>query len=128
MQKDKVVKKDIQVGVELNQIDNTCKFRLLSAEEYFSYLSKQQVNLSPIYQRPYTYADNSDKWWGNNWQKTLIGDFLMGAFIQPLHLLHRDEDDNNYLYWIIDGGHRTRTLYNFFIGGLLKTQKGLSIE
>ena len=115
-------------AVVLNNINNNTKFRVMSADEYFAWLSKGLVNLSPVYQRPYTYPDKSDNYWGNVWQKTLIADFLGGAFIQPLHLLNRDKDENNYLYWIIDGGHRTRTLYNFFNLGLLKTPKGLIIE
>jgi hypothetical protein len=112
----------------LNNIDDTTKFQLVSADDYFGWLSQGLVNLSPVYQRPYTYPDVSDNHWGSAWQKELISDYLNGAFIQPIHLLNRDKDENNYLYWIIDGGHRTKTLYNFFVLGLLKTPKGLNIE
>ena len=121
-------KKDAKAGVVLNDINNRTKFQIMSTDDYFSWLSQGLVNLSPVYQRPYTYPDKSDSHWGYPWQKTLISDFLNGAFIQPLHLLNRDKDENNYLYWIIDGGHRTRTLYNFFVLSLLKTPKGLTIE
>ena len=55
--------------------------------------------------------------------KSLISDFLSGKFIQPIHL--RLMDDNTYE--IIDGGHRSRTLMNFFLGKL-KTPEGLELE
>jgi len=117
---------DTQTGIQLNTINKTAKLLVKSASKYFSMLSQKMINLSPVYQRPYTYNDESSEHWGNEWQKSLIGDFLKGSFIQPIHLLENTLGD--YQYWIIDGGHRTRTLFNFFINHQLKTAMGLMVE
>ena len=111
----------------MNKIDKSTKYNILSATEYFGWITKKLINLKPVYQRPYTYQDELGVG-GNKWQKTLIRNFLLGGFIQPIHLLDRRGKKNNYFFWIIDGGHRTRTLYNFFVEGWLKTPKGLEID
>ena len=111
----------------INKIDPTTKLKLLSAKDYFGWITNKLINMKPVYQRPYTYQDEVEGKWGNVWQKTLIKDFLEGSFIQPIHLLHRGTK-NSFMYWIIDGGHRTRTLYNFFVEGWLKTPKGFELE
>ena len=112
---------DTEGGINLNTVNDTSKLIVKPAGKYFEMLSQNHVNLSPVYQRPYTYNDEDTNTWGNRWQKKLIGDFLKGEFIQPIHLLENTNTElmGSYLYWIIDGGHRTRTLYNFFIGNLL---------
>ncbi len=111
----------------INKIDSTTKLILLTAKDYFGMITQSLINMKPVYQRPYTYQDGVKGNWGKAWQKKLIKNFLEGAFIQPIHLLDRGTT-HNYMYWIIDGGHRTRTLYNFFIKGWLKTPKGFVLE
>jgi len=111
----------------INNIDQTTKLRLLSAKEYFGWIRDTLINMNPVYQRPYTYQDEVKDKWGHAWQKKLIKNFLEGSFIQPIHLLHRGTE-NSFMYWIIDGGHRTRTLYNFFVEQWLKTPKGFELE
>ena len=113
--------------MELNTIDNSTQLELKTATDYFGWITKKLINMKPVYQRPYTYHDEDKSYWGNVWQKSLISDFLSGGFIQPLHLLVR-KNSKNFMFWIIDGGHRTRTLYNFFYKGLLKTPKGFELE
>ena len=111
----------------MNKIDKSTKYNILSATKYFGWITKKLINLKPVYQRPYTYQDELGVG-GNKWQKSLIRNFLLGGFIQPIHLLDRRDKKKNYFFWIIDGGHRTRTLYNFFVKGWLKTPKGLEID
>tara|TARA_R110000744_G_scaffold54207_1_gene115190 strand:- start:58 stop:1608 length:1551 start_codon:yes stop_codon:yes gene_type:complete len=111
----------------VNKIDPTTKLRLLSAKDYFGWIRDKLINMKPVYQRPYTYQDEVDGKWGNVWQKTLIKNFLEGGFIQPIHLLYRGTE-NSFMYWIIDGGHRTKTLYSFFVEGWLKTPTGFELE
>jgi ParB-like chromosome segregation protein Spo0J len=45
---------------------------------------------------------------GNPWQKQLMRDIIKGNPFQPIHL--RDKDG---VWEIVDGGHRTRTVYKF---------------
>ena len=111
----------------MNKIDKSTKYNILSATKYFGWITNELINLKPVYQRPYTYQDELGVG-GNKWQKSLIRNFLLGGFIQPIHLLDRRDKKKNYFFWIIDGGHRTRTLYNFFVKGWLKTPKGLEID
>ena len=98
----------------MNKIDKSTKYNILSATKYFGWITNELINLKPVYQRPYTYQDELGVG-GNKWQKSLIRNFLLGGFIQPIHLLDRRDKKKNYFFWIIDGGHRTRTLYNFFV-------------
>ena len=94
-----------------------------SVQYYYNAWTMEELNPNPIYQRPYHYFDDRDDYWGSSWQKSLISDFLSGKFIQPIHL--RVMDDGSYE--IIDGGHRSRTLMNFF-KNKLKTPEGMELE
>ena len=115
---------ETNVSTTLNSINDKFKMTLVTANKYFTMVATS-INLNPVYQRPYTYFDKQKNYWGCKWQKDLIVSFLTGEFIQPIHLLSRKT--GKFSHWIIDGGHRTRTLYNF-LQGYIKTPKGFVLE
>ena len=96
------------------------------------------IDPKPTYQRPYTYDDELGSYTGNTWQKNLISNFLRGDKIPPLSLRQVNDkpidfQDYNqqyielYVQELLDGGHRTRTFFNFY-QGLLETPKGFTLE
>ena len=111
------------INEQTSDLNKSEKMYSWSVQYYFNAWTMGELNPNPIYQRPYHYFDDRTDYWGHPWQKSLISDFLSGKFIQPIHL--RLMDDNTYE--IIDGGHRSRTLMNFFLGKL-KTPEGLELE
>ena len=111
------------INEQTSDLNKSEKMYSWSVQYYFNAWTMGELNPNPIYQRPYHYFDDRTDYWGHSWQKSLISDFLSGKFIQPIHL--RLMDDNTYE--IIDGGHRSRTLMNFFLGKL-KTPEGMELE
>ena len=69
------------------------------------------VNDKPKYQRPDVDGTMLLFGEGNDWQKNLMKDILIGNPFQPIHLRL-----NNGIWEIVDGGHRTRTVYKFLHG------------
>lgn len=86
------------------------------------------INSKPSYQRPYHHPDTRDvDYTGNAWQHNLIASVLQGDKIPSISLRQTEEKTsvtifNNvidtYVQELLDGGHRSRTLYNFFTGHL----------
>lgn len=74
------------------------------------------VSDSPKYQRPdcVGYVKGGE---GDEWQQKLVADFLAGHPIQPLHFRVLNEDAQ-FRFEIVDGGHRTRTIVNFLWGNV----------
>ena len=99
------------INEQTSDLNKSEKMYSWSVQYYFNAWTMGELNPNPIYQRPYHYFDDRDDYWGHSWQKSLISDFLSGKFIQPIHLRLMDDDT----YEIIDGGHRSRTLMNFFL-------------
>lgn len=97
---------------------------LVSASQMKSWDDSGMLELSPLYQRPYTKRDGQKGYYGDAWQKSLIADFFKGRFIQPIH--HRKNSITNKREKI-DGGHRTRTILNF-LRNLLKTPTGFELD
>ena len=64
------------------------------------------VNDKPKYQRPDVDGTMLLFGEGNQWQKNLMRDILMDNPFQPVHLRLKDG-----IWEIVDGGHRTRTVY-----------------
>ena len=102
---------------------------------YFD-LFNEGINPSPLYQRPYHYEDEKRDYTGSAWQRNLIGDMLKGECIPTLTLRETDSvvaisyngtSIDMALHELIDGGHRSRTFYNFYRGHL-KTPKGLEVS
>jgi hypothetical protein len=83
------------------------------------------INDSPKYQRPdcVGFPPHGD---GDEWQRKLVRDFIMGHPIQPLHF-RAPEDTSRFIFEIVDGGHRTRTIVNF-IRGNVRTPANTVIE
>lgn len=102
---------------------------------YFELFRQEIINGSPEYQRPYSYSDEDVNNSGDPWQRGLIASVLRNDKIPSL-TLRKLKTEKTFIYSlnsfdtfvieIIDGGHRTRTLYNFF-RGLLKTPEGLEL-
>ena len=69
------------------------------------------VNDKPKYQRPDVDGTMLLFGEGNQWQKNLMRDILMDNPFQPVHLRLKDG-----IWEIVDGGHRTRTIYKFLNG------------
>lgn len=107
-----------------NRVDTNTEMRFISAADMLALENAGTLDKSPEYQRPYTKLDGAKGYTGDDWQKALIVAFLTGKFIQPIH--HRYNLFKKK-WEIVDGGHRTRTILNFF-KGLLKTPKGFSFE
>ena len=114
----------INKTLEENKVDVDTKLEFISASEMNNLDAGGSIDKSPLYQRPYTKRDGQKGYFGDEWQKSLIVDFLRGKFIQPIHwrLNHKTNK-----WEVVDGGHRTRTILNF-IKGLLKTPKGFTFE
>jgi len=79
------------------------------------------INDSPTYQRPDVAGSNLFYGEGTIWQKNLMKDIVLQNPIQPLHfrVLKKNKDIISgtvvaITYEIVDGGHRTRTIYKFF--------------
>lgn len=80
------------------------------------------INDSPTYQRPDVAGSNLLYGEGTIWQKNLMKDIILQNPIQPLHFRVLKKDKNLISgtvvaitdYEIVDGGHRTRTIYKFF--------------
>lgn len=114
-------------------IGNKYNISNIILKDYYRLFENETIDASPRYQRPYNYNDN-DGSGGSLWQRNLIGAFIKGEFIQPLHLRFRDdklkidfsESKNFYVIELLDGGHRTRTICNF-IAGKLKTPQDFYI-
>lgn len=93
------------------------------------------INNHGSYQRPYKYKDFVPGYYGNEWQKNLIGNTLLKDKIPTISLREIDKEfDFNlggfktlYGSEILDGGHRTKTWYHFFIGEL-HTPEGFELE
>ena len=111
------------INEQTSDLNKSEKMYSWSVQYYFNAWTMGELNPNPIYQRPYHYFDDRGDYWGHSWQKSLISDFLSGKFIQPIHLRLMDDDT----YEIIDGGHRSRTLMNFFLNKL-KTPEGMELE
>ena len=103
---------------------------------YFDVFDKI-VNAKPSYQRPYHHPDTKDMdYTGNAWQHNLIAAVLRGDKIPSISLRQTTTRINvdvakravdTYIQELLDGGHRSRTLYNFYKGHL-KTADGLEIS
>ena len=108
----------------------------MSLGTYFEVYGKV-INSKPSYQRPYHYPDTKDSdYTGNDWQQNLIADVLRGGKIPSISLRQTKEPVNvdiatrainTYIQELLDGGHRSRTMYNFYTGHLL-TSEGLTIS
>jgi hypothetical protein len=107
-----------------NRVDSNTEPQLISGADMLSLDDAKTLDKSPEYQRPYTKLDGTKGYTGDEWQKALIVAFLTGKFIQPIH--HR-YNPNKKKWEIVDGGHRTRTILNFF-KGMLKTPTGFDFE
>lgn len=116
--------KVVNDALSQNRIDADTEPRFISGTEMLAMENSNTLDKSPEYQRPYTKLDGKPGYYGDEWQKALIVAFLRGKFIQPIH--HR-YNVTKKKWEIIDGGHRTRTIINFF-KGLLKTPIGFSFE
>jgi hypothetical protein len=77
----------------------------------FQLFGSKNVNDKPKYQRPDVDGSLLLFGEGNEWQKNLMRDIIKGNPFQPIHL--RDKDG---VWEIVDGGHRTRTVYKFLNG------------
>ena len=107
-----------------NRVDSNTEPQLISGADMLALENAETLDKSPEYQRPYTKLDGTKGYTGDDWQKALIVAFLTGKFIQPIH--HR-YNPNKKKWEIVDGGHRTRTILNFF-KGMLKTPSGFNFE
>ena len=83
----------------------------------------KDIDDSPKYQRPDVNGSNLLYGEGTIWQKNLMKDIVLQNPIQPLHFrVIKGKNKNTHTllaitYWeIVDGGHRTRTIYKFFCG------------
>lgn len=115
---------------ELNKSLSDCRVNADTKPEFISASEMSHLDMggsidkSPLYQRPYTKRDGQSGYYGDSWQKSLIVAFLCGEFIQPIHWRYNAKSKK---WEVVDGGHRTRTMLNFF-KGLLKTPKGFTFE
>lgn len=103
---------------------------------YFELFRQEIINGSPEYQRPYSYSDEDENNPGDPWQRGLIASVLKNEKIPSLSLrklkskkvfVYYSISSEEFIIEIIDGGHRTRTLFNFR-NGLLKTPEGLEVS
>jgi hypothetical protein len=103
---------------------------------YFELFRQEIINGSPEYQRPYSYSDGDENNPGDPWQRGLIASVLKNEKIPSLSLrklkskkvfVYYSISSEEFIIEIIDGGHRTRTLFNFR-NGLLKTPEGLELS
>jgi len=107
---------------------------------YMELFRSNIIDPKPTYQRPYTYDDDLSFYTGNTWQKNLISNFLSGDKIPPISFREVGENLNHfqdgygrarhlalYIQELLDGGHRTRTFFNFY-QGWLTTPKGFTLE
>lgn len=88
------------------------------------------IDASPEYQRPYHYDDHDPETFGEPWQRNLIGDLLKGEKIPTISFRETDRVSEivlnvtttikMFVQELLDGGHRSRTFYHFYLG-LLKT-------
>lgn len=76
------------------------------------------VNDKPKYQRPDVDGSLLLFGEGNEWQKNLMKDIIMGNPFQPVHLRLK-----NGVWEVVDGGHRTRTVYKF-LNGFVRLPEG----
>lgn len=68
---------------------------------------------TPKYQRPDVFGF-VNKGNGSDWQRNLIRSMLMGDAIPELHFrFTKSSDGLSWVVEIVDGGHRTRTVYHF---------------
>lgn len=79
--------------------------------EMFEKFGSKNVNDKPKYQRPDVDGALLLYGEGNTWQKYLMKDIIKGNPFQPIHLREKDG-----VWEIVDGGHRTRTIYKFLNG------------
>jgi hypothetical protein len=77
----------------------------------FQQFGSKNVNDKPKYQRPDVDGSLLLFGEGNDWQKQLMKDIIKGNPFQPIHLRYNSE-----IWEIVDGGHRTRTVYKFLNG------------
>ena len=77
----------------------------------FQKFGSKNVNDKPKYQRPDVDGNLLLFGEGNDWQKQLMADVIKGNPFQPIHLRY-----TNGIWEIVDGGHRTRTIYKFLNG------------
>ena len=70
------------------------------------------VNDKPKYQRPDVDGSTLLFGEGNEWQQNLMKDIIKGNPFQPIHLRLTEKS----VWEIVDGGHRTRTVYKFLNG------------
>jgi hypothetical protein len=108
---------------------------IITLGTYFDFF-KDGIDPSPEYQRPYHYRDEDPNEIGTAWQRNLIGDLIRGEDIPPITLRQIDKvvavsgggtSIDILLHELIDGGHRSRTFFNFYTGHL-KTPKGLEVS
>lgn len=79
--------------------------------QMFQQFGSKNVNDKPKYQRPDVDGSLLLFGEGNDWQKQLMRDIVKGNPFQPIHLRYNSE-----IWEIVDGGHRTRTIYKFLNG------------
>ena len=108
---------------------------IITLGAYFQ-LFEKLINPSPEYQRAYHYDDKYPDTFGVAWQRNLIGDLLKGEKIgvitlrevdEIVHLVISTTSIDMLLHELLDGGHRSTTLFNFY-GGHLKTPEGLELS
>jgi hypothetical protein len=80
-------------------------------EVMFREFGSNNVNDKPKYQRPDVDGSLLLFGEGNEWQKKLMRDIIKGNPFQPIHLRYKDG-----VWEMVDGGHRTRTVYKFLNG------------
>jgi len=99
---------------------------IITLGTYFDFF-KDGIDPSPEYQRPYHYRDEDPNEIGTAWQRNLIGDLIRGEDIPPITLRQIDKvvavsgggtSIDILLHELIDGGHRSRTFFNFYTGHL----------
>lgn len=73
---------------------------------YDQYLSSEQINLHPEYQRDFVW---------NGEQQNLFIDSIMRGFIVP-GIIFIEDDSEKYDYECIDGQHRLKVIRNFIKG------------
>lgn len=102
---------------KMNYIFKPAQTRVIKNHEDWTFLKMFQqfgsknVNDKPKYQRPDVDGSLLLYGEGNPWQKQLMRDIIKGNPFQPIHL--RDTQNS---WEIVDGGHRTRTVYKFLNG------------
>ena len=84
------------------------------------------IDASPEYQRPYHYDDHDPETFGEPWQRNLIGDLIKGEKIPTITfretsrvseiVLNVTTTIKMFVQELLDGGHRSRTFYHFYLG------------